>query len=225
MKQRKTNPPQFTDRERILTTVIERLSSAAILCPRGSPYNEASWKDASFNCTHTHFALYRKSQKGDLVIGRTGSISSWKIGFYVEPLGDTLGGAVIRDIGSARLCNYSNEEFTPIVGLTKTQLLEGDAYKMYAKVLQAFRKGGEYSYRFGGVDFHEDATVTIWVREVFGGRLSNRDADSQPFAVKMPWTKKTSVKAILATMREQGYGTRKFEPGVAPEPVQSISTT
>lgn len=201
----------LSDRERILTTVIQELSTAAILCPRGNGYDEASWKGRSGNDgMYVHFAHYRKPIAGDLVIGDTGSISQWKIGFYVEPLNDSLGGAVIREIGSQRLCNYSNEEFTPIVGLSKTDLLEGDRYQVYLKVLKAFGKGAEYMYRFGGVDI-EDAKMTIWIREAFGGRSSSKDRGSKPFSVEMPWDKKTTVKAILAAMRAAGYGTRQFE--------------
>lgn len=211
MKRKPETP--LTDRERILMLVIRGLETAAILCRRGDTYDEESWKRGpDWDGPYVHFVGYRKAVKGDLVMGKTGMRHGphpYSIGFYVEPLiggYGGYGGAVIREIGSPRLCNYSNEDFTPIVGLTKTELLEGTHYQVYLKVLRAFGKGGEYNYRFGGVDI-TDEELTIWVREAFGG-ISR---PSKPFAVKLKWTKRTTVKAILAAMREQGYGTRQFD--------------
>lgn len=61
-------------------------------------------------------------------------------------------------------------------------------------------------YRFGGIDFLEGKKARIWIREVFGG-LNRR---SEPFSFEMSWSGKTGIKAILALMRENGYGTREF---------------
>lgn len=211
----KTPKPTLTDRERILTEVIRGLASTQCLRPRaaGQWSSEPYKRDYGDNSYHVHFApwLEKELKKGDLVIGKTGGIHEYTIGFYVAPLSSDLGGAVIREIGSERLCDYTNEMFEPIVGLTPIQLLEGERYQVYQKVLKAFRKGSEWSYRFSSVDFHDDSTLTIWVREAFGGRLGHKNVNSLPFAVKIPWSKKTNVKAILTAMREQGYGTRKFE--------------
>jgi hypothetical protein len=194
---------KLTDRERILTSLVTHLYSTMVLCPKGNPFDKTSYNDSSFN--YVHFAAYRKPVVGELVMGQTGSVSEWKIGYYVEPLNHTMGGAVIRDIVTGRLCNYSNETFIPIVGLSKTELLVGAEYQFYIKVIKAFRKGGEYRYRFGGVDINGDK-ATIWIRESFGGAFG-----SKPFSVEMEWSKKTNVKAILAAMRAGGYGTREFE--------------
>lgn len=211
MSRKATKKPILTDRERILTTIIRELAMAQSLKPHaaGQWSSEPYW-DKSTKRYHVHFAPWKQDNlnRGDLVLARTGrSVHEWTIGFYVEALPAEQGGAVIREIGSERLCDYYNEAFEPIIGLTKTQLLEGERYRFYEKVLEAFARGREYTYRFGGVDFNEDNTAVIWVREVFGGL----DHDSVPFAVTIPWTRKTSVKAILAEMRKQGYGTRVFE--------------
>lgn len=198
--------PRLTDRERILSYVVYELTTSALLCHGGSVHDESSWNSGILGKTYVHAAYYRDPRPGDLVIGKTGFLRGpheYSIGFYVEPLPVNMGGAVIREIGSNRLCDYANEEFVPIVGLSKYQLLEGERYQFYQKVLQAFVKGGEYLYRFGGVDIR-DQDATIWVREAFG-------CSSEPFGIDLKWDKKTTIKTILAAMRAGGYGTRRFE--------------
>lgn len=98
-------------------------------------------------------------------------------------------------------------------------LLEGDEYIFDKKVERAFHKGGEYVYRYGGVDFLENQTVRIWIREVFGGMFHGKE--SKPFSFEMKWNKRTSVKKILESMRENGYGTRNFELVEKIEPEQA----
>ena len=106
----------------------------------------------------------------------------------------------------------SNEKFVPIVGLESWQCLEGNEHKFREKVIKAFRRGDEYIYRFGGVEINGHSAI-IWVREAFGGL----DKPSKPFFVSIHWTAKTSIKTILETMREQGYGTREFDRKVENE--------
>jgi hypothetical protein len=133
-------------------------------------------------------------------------VSDFKVGWVHQVVDSST--CVIREIGSNRLCNYGNEKFTRIVGMHTSQLLEGQEYIFQQKVVRAFRKGHEYMYRFGGVDF-EQHYATIWIREAFGGfDLKN---PSKPFSFSMAWNSKTSVKRILEAMRENGYGTREFE--------------
>lgn len=206
---------KLTDRERILSHVIAGLATTSVLCRRGDTFTEGSFDHGLGGIPYVHFARYRKPVKGDLVLGSTGFVHGaheYSIGFYVEPLDSSMGGAVIREIGSQRLCNYSNEEFVPIVGLYRENLFEGHEYIMSQKIKAAFAKGREYWYRYGSVEFSENdgvKKVKIWVREAFGGM--DRKKESQPFAIEMEWTPKTSMKAILAAMRAGGYGTRKFE--------------
>ena len=198
----------LSDRERILMAIIDRLSATFTLAPacRNRGWSSDGFKD-SYGSEYVHFAPWDKAKPGDLVLAKTGHVSEWKVGWYVEPLPGSYGGAVIREIGTNRLCNYGNEDFCPIRGLDSITLLEGDKRQFYAKVMTAFRKGDEYVYRFGGLTFEGNEAV-IGVREVFGGALSG--AGSEPFYVRLVWSKKTSVKAILAAMRAGGYGTHKF---------------
>lgn len=202
-----SDSPDITDRERILSLVINGLMSTALLKRGGDVHCEQSWQDRDGH-TYVHFAYYRKPVHGDLVIGRTGfcrEVHRYSIGFWQSALPD---GAVIREIGSDRLCNYTNEEFTVVAGLHPSRLLEGERFKFVQKVQRAFVDGSEYSYRYGGTDFLEDGFANVWVREVFGGMRN----ESVPFAIKMAWTPKTTVKKILEIMRAGGYGTKSFRP-------------
>lgn len=205
-----TRKDGLTDRERILTRLIDALALSQTLAPAGV----RRWGDECFTghdgYPYAHFAFWREPKAGDLVLARTGTVSEWKVAFYVEPLPGSCGGAVVREIGTGRLCNYENEQFVPIVGLSDIDLLEGDKYLTYQKVLAAFRAGDEYLYRFGGIEFDGDEVV-IWIREAHGGF----GKPSEPFSVRMKWNKRTSIKEILAAMRAGGYGTKSFRPEAA----------
>lgn len=192
--------PALTDRERILTHIVRGLQSTMLTRPNGSGFKAESFTD-KFG-TSVHFAYYREPGPGDLVIGTTGGVSRWTIGWYVEPLASALGGALLREIGSDKLCNYGNERFVPIVGLDPLVVLEGDRRALLGKVYKAFHRGGEFLYRFGGLDFDGDDAV-IWIRKTWGG--------AKPFPVRLVWNKRTPIKTILAVMVAGGYGTREFE--------------
>lgn len=197
----------MNDKERILMLILSRMSFTQTLCLRGNQEKQFADKDGQY----VHFGCYddRPVEKGDLVMAQTGSVGDWKIGWVHQVISfDTC---VIREIGSDRLCNYSNERFVRIVGMEPSLLLEGEEYIFEQKVKAAFHKGDKYIYRFGGVDFKENNVAEIWIREVFGG--FNPKNPSKPFSFTMKWTKRTTVKKILETMYAHGYGTREFEKG------------
>lgn len=195
----------MNDRERILMNIIDRLATTQVLCRGGQKESDFVDKDGSI---YVHFGCWddRPVQKGDLVLAQTGNLSDYKIGWVYQVVDKST--CVVREIGSNRLCNYGNEKFTRIVGMHPSQLLEGREYIFQQKVIRAFRKGDEYIYRYGGVDFYGNK-ATIWIREAFGGFVRGKEA--VPFSFVMSWNSKTSVKRILETMRENGYGTRAFE--------------
>lgn len=195
----------LTDRERILTYVIQGLQTSALLCPRGDRWNAQSWADG--DRMYLHFARYRKPVKGDLVMGMTGRVDQWKIAFYEGMQDPSQELHLVRDINTGRLCNYGNEEFIPIVGLTPTQLLTGDRRQFYYKVLKAFHRADAYLQLFGGLEFDGDDAV-IWIRERWGGM----GRISVPYSIRVRWTKRMSVKAILAAMDAGGFGWRSFYP-------------
>lgn len=203
-KRNKRGVVTLTDKERIFLSILEHLYLTQVLCLRG--IHKQQFQDAG--SAYVHFGTYDEGpiQVGDLVMGITGRISEVKIGVVVEiyPNRELV---VIREIGTERLVNYHNERFVRIVGMSPSLLLEGAQYEFQQKVMRAFQNGGEYWYRFGGVEFLENQVARIWVREAFGGGAK----PSNPFSFEMRWNKKTSVKAILTAMRENGYGTKKFD--------------
>lgn len=182
---------QMSDKERILLQLIVNLASTQILAG-GQLYSAESFGD------HVHFAYYKKPEPGDLVLCKTSGIHPYTVGWYVS--GSEYGTSVIREIGTDRLCNVSNDSFLPIVGMYKDHLLERDQRAVYLKVQQAFRRGGSFGHMFGGLDFEVDEIV-ITIREYMGGFGKT----SIPYKVRMKWTKTMSVKSILEAMSAAGY--------------------
>jgi hypothetical protein len=205
MKNGKKQNKTMTDKERIFAHIINQLSFTQTLCHGGDGYRSETYRDGRGR-EYVHFANSEKPVVGDLVLAKTGLVSEWKIGFYHQKLYD---GAVIREIGTGRLCNYTNEGFVPIRGINRIDLLEGAEYQFYRRVLLAFRKGGEYNYRFSDIIFHEGDLVSVFVREPFDGRL--KDRESIPFEIKFKWNRKMTIKRISEVLREGGYGTKEFE--------------
>ncbi|MGQ3051046.1 MAG: hypothetical protein ACT6S0_04615 [Roseateles sp.] len=202
---------QLSDRERILTTLVDRLSTTMLLRPNGRVHDADSFSDG-YGGHYVHFAYYRKPVKGDLVIGKTGRIDQWKVGFYEEHKDPSMGLHVIRDINTGQPCDYGNEEFVPIVGMDPTALLVRDERRVYEKVLEAFAEGDEYLYRFGGFRFDGEGRAVVRVRESHGGF----GRESVPFEIVIGWTPEATVEEILAAMRAGGYGTKSFRPEQAP---------
>ena len=197
----------MNDKERILTEVISSLRSTITLCNRPAWTSEPYKTDGGGY--YVHFAPWKEPERGDLVLCETGSISDFKVGFVHQVV--SFDRCIIREIGSNNLCDYGNEKFTPIVGMSEIDLLEGDKYEFYQKVLKAFRRGDEFWHRFGGLHFDGDIAI-IWIRERYSGYLQDREKGTEPYPVKMQWTKSTTIKAILQSMIDAGYGKRGFKP-------------
>lgn len=186
------------DRERILSTVVRGLLSTQIF-HRGDGYHSATYT-GSTGMTDVHFALDQTPVKGDLVIANsTIWPNPWSIGWFESK--DENGNYVIREIGTGMLCNYSNETFVPIRGLSNIDLLEGEQYRFYQKVLKVFSTAYEYNYRFGGIKFTDDE-VAVTIRAAWG--------EGVPFDIVMPF-KKMGVATILKLMRKDGYGSRPYQ--------------
>ncbi len=196
------------DRERILVHIIRELLTTQIL---RMPWN-TNYRDATLsNREYVHFVSGDEAVKpGDLVICNTSGVHDFTIAWMVEKL--AYSEFLLREIGSERTCRMSNESVWIIRGLTEPWTWEGDKYQFYKKVWNAFWKAGDDWYRFGGLAFNENNDAVMTVREKFGGALSlSSGEESVPFTVTMPWSKRTSVKAITAALIAGGVGTRKFE--------------
>jgi hypothetical protein len=168
-----------------------------------------------------------ESKPGDLVICRT----SWRHGAHPFAVGYVVemysrSDVLLRELGGRRLCRMSNEGFYAVRGMSERhhfELLPGRWHRFYCKVIKAFQRGQSYSHLFDSVEFHDDGTATIWVREKWDGRGKDENGQptwSKPYPVTMRWNSRTTIKAILAAMREAGYGEREFER----EPDQKPST-
>lgn len=198
-----------TDKERILMGIICELRSGMPinamfdLARKGGP-SYGAWFDVEDD---DHYEI----QPGTIVLARTSGVHPFTVGEFIEPLPRSYGGALVRELGGTRTCNISNDSFVPIKGVRAKYLLEGVQYKFREKVLKAFRRGDEYVYYFGGVDFIGGSSgreADIWIREKWGGTGVFR---TKPFACRMKFKAKTTIKAILEAMVEAGYGTREFD--------------
>jgi hypothetical protein len=201
----------MTDKERILTTIIRELYSSFLFLSV-NPQRDFRVQEPR-DISHVYFDIHANRQalkRGDLVLCASDNGNhDWVVSYLVKPLYDSFEGWQLREIGTSRLCNMTNNSFIPIRGLRPSQLWEGEEYEFSVKVLKAFARGDEYLYRYGGLEFGENQTALIWIREAFGGMKA--DQESIPFSLEMKWNKKTSIAAILRAMREAGYGTRAFE--------------
>jgi PAS domain-containing protein len=191
----------MNDRERILTHIIDRLASTQLLANHRHGYDSEEYRDG--DTYRVHFAYSKDAQVGDLVLAQTGGISEFKIGFVHHVVSES--NLIIREIGSDKLCNYANERFVPIYGLTEIDLLEGEKHEFYIKVQKAFRKLDNFWHRFGGIHF-DGNTVEIRVRERYGGLKAPTD----PYTITIKWSKSMTIKRIMALMVEGGFGITEF---------------
>ena len=199
---------RMTDKERMLTYLLAWLARPDYRASRdrqldkGGPWLD--WRDDEI-------------RRGDLVICRTSwgrGVHPFVVGYVVDVY--SRSDVLLRELGGRRLCRMSNEGFYTVRGMSDRdlELLPGRWYRLYRKVLKAFRRGGSWSHLFGGLDFNDDGTATIWVREKWGGRGKDENGQptrSKPYPVTMRWNSRTTIKAILAAMQEAGYDEREFE--------------
>jgi len=195
----------MNDKERILVNIIRNLYSTLLRAELMVDMDYS--RSESLGGEHVHFVSGDSRDtvvaKGQLVLCLTNPRHDWAIGFVERVIDNNH--LCLREIGTDRICEIDNEGFAVIAGLQELDLLDRHRWTFRQKVIKAFSRyntKNEYYYRFGGLDFHADRQAVIWVREWFG--------DTEPFMVKIKWNTRTTIKAILATMREQGYGTHKF---------------
>ncbi len=125
-------------------------------------------------------------QNGDLVFAQTTIIpNDFMVGFIHEVKDDYV---IIREIGSKRLCNYSNESFMKInkekLGY---EILEGIQYKIYEKVQKAINKYKKYSDRFHSLNFN-DNKCTLNLRQMFSNDITK--------TIEFIYSSKTTIKEI-----------------------------
>lgn len=178
--------------------------------------------------------LGKKPKKGDVVYCVTSSFQNhdWVISIF-EGYKSENGGAwgssefILREIGSNRICNMSNESLYVIDGLDPIRMLEGDKHQLYLKIRKTFSRHGDEWHLFGGIDFNDEKQeVTITVRERYGGfmpkTIDGKDFVSTPYQITLQvpkWGKRLSMKKIAVAMQEQGWLKKDFP--LIPKPIDT----
>lgn len=174
------------DKERILMVIINRIIP--------SLYFSTSVEDKGKICK-TYVFKKNDLKHGDLVFANTTIIpNDFMVGF-VEKVDEENDCVVIREIGSKRLSNYSNELFT-VINKEKLgyEILEGVQYKIYEKVMKAFNEYTRYYTRFKSLSFDDDI-CTVEARVAF--------KQDTIFEISFPYNNKTTIKEIGKLLKEK----------------------
>lgn len=202
----------MSDRERILMNIASMLAQELCslqLLPSVREYMNNP-NSMSYIRVESGYATKPKYEKGDLVLCQTSvgrNQNPWLISFVEGPSTTDSSGLLLRSIGGSGTCNYGNESFARIVGIPERLLWEGDKQRFAEKLAKALRKLDTYIHRYRGLSFAEDGQADVTFGEIWGG-LSKK---SKPYTLRVVYTRKTTIKSIIAQLEEQGFGTRKFE--------------
>ncbi len=169
----------MTDKERILIMLVQTIYHKSM-------YNVAavqSWRDMNQGFLFGE----RELNVGDLVVAVTSfTPNDFLVGFYMGPPVEGAVGATIREIGTDRLCNYTNETFLKIdKDLIGYEILEGTQYEVYQKALKAFKN--LRPIRFHSIDF-DGKICHVKFRKMF----SNKEIRG----ISFKYSKKTTIKSI-----------------------------
>lgn len=139
------------------------------------------------------FNRNNKPDVGDLVLAVSSGIHDYTVGYVVSKKSDSE--MVVREIGSKKTCNISNEMFYRIdrSRLSDVYLLEGQQYKTYIKVSKAVSNVDGYIQRFHSIDF-EDNKCTVNLRKMFTNDISK--------SFSFEYNSKTTIKEIEDKMKE-----------------------
>lgn len=222
------NVNEMTDRERILVNIAAELAHEVEYYQRlpAVQEHERQWP-TSARTIRTEWGMMRrpKYQKGDLVVCFTSTgrrENPWLISF-VEADGckDDPRGLLLRAIGTDKLCDYSNESFIRITGIPARLLWEGDQYQFSLKLHRALTKLDNYQHVFRGLEFLEPNLALVYIGQRWGG-LGN---PTKPYTIEIPFSKRMSIKAIIAHLEKNGFGTREFEldDGTYQGPMQGLA--
>ena len=111
--------------------------------------------------------------------------NEFSVGFVYEIHSDYL---TLREIGTNNICNYYTESFIKLnKDIFGYELLEGEQYKIYHKVLKAISQAS-YGARFKSISF-KDHICTVQIRRAF--------EPTSYFQVTFKYNSKTTIKSIL----------------------------
>lgn len=157
-------------------------------------------------------------EPGDIVRCETNRSHAWSISQFVKAL-TTDGGAfgsreyLCREIGGTAECRIHNESLAVLRFMPKYLLYTGKENQVYAWCHKAFLSrynpdADMHRKRCGGVDVQAE-TVTVWSRpHIFfmeKGRNGDKPLHAVPRRFEIPWNRKTRLKDIVRTMKEQGF--------------------
>ena len=205
----------MTDRERILMNIAATLACELSTLQRLPAVQEYLSNPHSLSSVHAEENLFERPYiKGDLVVCATSARrrqNPWIVSFVEEvDIPNDPRGLCLRAIGRKELCNYGNESFIRITGIPERLMYEGAQQRFVEKLSKALVCNPDsYGHRYRGVKFPDDRTAVVSIGQVFGGFGSDR---TKPYTITIPFTAKTSIKAISAALLKGGLGTRKFEP-------------
>ena len=123
----------------------------------------------------------------------TSRLHDFKVGYVVNKVSNSE--MTLREIGSKKTCNISNEMFYKIDKdlLSDVYLLEGQQYKTYQKVSKAIANVDGYIQRFHSIYF-EDKKCIVNLRKMFTNDISN--------TFTFEYHSKTTIKEIEEKMKE-----------------------
>ena len=176
----------MSDKERILICLVNRIYGKAVY---GSPSDRREWQDMQTGLLSGKNPV----QPGDLVTAFTTVFpNEWMVGFVHEVKEDYV---VIREIGSDRLCNYSNETFLRIdKKILGYEILEGVQYQIYKKVTKAFTEASySYTFRFKDISFQGD-TCKVEGRRAFHNETA--------FQVEFSYDSETTIESITELLNK-----------------------
>lgn len=129
----------MTDKERILT-LISTMTAYATTEHRLLSENSVRWE-------YIHQDTILKN--GDIVCGLTNSNHKYGVAFFQEKIG--YSDLVVKEIGSEKTCNYTNEMFLVLRNFPDMDKLCGIEYKTMLKVKKSLFDIDQY--RFDRIDF------------------------------------------------------------------------
>lgn len=199
----KQTEKMLRDKERILMAVLHRLTMTYGIRGHQLTFSEGDAQIQGGFSPSSNAGI----KPGDLVVCITSGIHPWTVGIAASEYDPHAGGLKVREIGSNRICDVSNDSFYRITGIHPDTFWTYDQNEFVGKVKKAYRKLSDWGHRYRGVEF-DGETARIVIGEVHNGAMG---PVTKPYYITLPWSPKTTIKAIVAAMEAQGYGTNTFE--------------
>lgn len=134
----------MTDKERILTLITTTTAYAT------TDHRLLSETSVKWEYVNKDTIL----KKDDIVCGITNSNHNYGVAFFQEKIEN---GLVVKEIGSEKLCNYTNEMFLVLRNFPDMDKLCGIKYKTMLKVKKSLFDIDQY--KFNSVDFQPNKLI------------------------------------------------------------------